>query len=331
MEAPAVATLDIPTHKSRRRDESFGALVERLSRQSVAKHFDAYEDVPWDDPAHAIDQDDPRWERPETDPLGATRWYREQPAGVRARLGLHTACAHMKIGLEFESVLKRGLLEFATTLPDGAPEFRYVYHEVIEEAQHSLMFQEFVNRAGLPVSGLPQKLRAPARRVVALGRKFPELFFMFVLGGEEPIDHAQRRVLTERSDIHPLAKRIMQIHITEEARHLCFAREYLKQSVPRLGTLATWKLRTATPVILGEMAKLMMQPPREILARYGVPAEVIREAYVTNPAHRAAVVDSLTRIRKLCIELGVVERRSAALWRRYGIWPEGLQLGAAAG
>lgn len=327
----ASASVEIPSHKSRRGDESYGALLGRLSRQSVAKHFDAYADVPWDDPAYAIDPSDLRWERTDSDPLGATRWYRAQPPHVRSRIGLHTASAHMKIGLEFESVLKRGLLEFATTLPEGAPEFRYVYHEVIEEAQHSLMFQEFVNRAGLPVSGLPQKLRAPARRVVALGRTFPELFFLFVLGGEEPIDHAQRRVLTERPDIHPLAKRIMQIHVTEEARHLCFAREYLRQNVPRLGSLALWKLRVTTPVILGEMARLMMQPPREILARYGVPPEVVREAYVTNPAHRAAVIDSLGRVRRLCIELGVVERRSAALWRRYGIWPDGLELGASSG
>ena len=58
----------------------------------------------------------------------------------------------MKAGLQFESVLKRGLLEYAFRLPDGVPEFRYAYHEVIEEAQHSLMFQEFVNRAGLDVA-----------------------------------------------------------------------------------------------------------------------------------------------------------------------------------
>ena len=50
-------------------------------------------------------------------------------------------------------MLKRGLLEFASTLPNGAPEFRYAYHEIIEEAQHSLMFQEFVNRSGFDAAG----------------------------------------------------------------------------------------------------------------------------------------------------------------------------------
>jgi hypothetical protein len=70
----------------------------------------------------------------------------------------------MKIGYEFESVLKRGLLEYAAKLPSGSPEFRYVYHEVIEEAQHSLMFHEFVNRTGFDIKGLAWWQRIGARR-----------------------------------------------------------------------------------------------------------------------------------------------------------------------
>ena len=62
---------------------SYEKLIERLSRQSVAKHFDAYADVAWDDPEYRIDPDDPRWELGGDDPLGATAWYRAQPPGVR--------------------------------------------------------------------------------------------------------------------------------------------------------------------------------------------------------------------------------------------------------
>ena len=70
--------------------------------------------------------------------------------------------------------------------------------------------------------------------MVALGARFPELFFVFVLGGEDPIDHAQRLALAERDDLHPLVRRMSQIHITEEARHLCFARSFLREHVPEL-------------------------------------------------------------------------------------------------
>ena len=112
-------------------------------------------------------------------------------------------------------------------LPNGSPEYRYAYHELIEEGQHSLMFQEFVNRTGLETPGLPTPIRFAARFVAAQGRLFPPLFFVFVLGGEDPIDHVQRTTLRSGRELHPLLRRIMQIHVTEEARHICFARYYL--------------------------------------------------------------------------------------------------------
>ena len=65
---------------------------------------------------------------------------------------------------------------------------------MIEEAQHSLMFQEFVNRSGFDAQAWTAD-RIGARVIVSLGRRFPPLFFTFVLGGEDPIDHVQRREL----------------------------------------------------------------------------------------------------------------------------------------
>ncbi len=62
-----------PTVPALADDAAYRSLIERLSRQSVAKHYDAYADIPWDDPACAIDPADPRWELPASDPLGATR------------------------------------------------------------------------------------------------------------------------------------------------------------------------------------------------------------------------------------------------------------------
>src|SRR5262245_66217713 len=101
-----------------RQAETYEALVRRLSHQSVVKHFDAYADVPWDDPEYRIDPTDPRWEMPSDSGLGATAWYQSQPPEVRARIGLHGITANMKAGLQFESILKRGLLEYAFKVPD---------------------------------------------------------------------------------------------------------------------------------------------------------------------------------------------------------------------
>jgi para-aminobenzoate N-oxygenase AurF len=299
------------------RTESYPALLDRLSHQSVVKHFDAYADVPWESAEYRIDPEDPRWELGPDDALGATAWYRAQPPGVRARIGLHMFATFMKIGVQFEGVLKRGLLDFASRLPNRSREFRYVYHEVIEEAQHSLMFQEFVNRAGFDIPGLPPLIRLASRVVIRLAPGFPELFFVFVLGGEDPIDHVQRQALGSDQPMHPLLKRIMQIHVTEEARHLCFARHYLREHVGRLGPVRRRLLALGAPLILSVMAQLMMRPSRQIVRAYGIPDDVIAEAYTRNPRHQAETVEALRKVRELLAELDLA---APALWRRLGIW-----------
>jgi len=302
-----------------RRAETYPELVRRLSRQSVSKHFDAYADIDWDRDEFRIDPEDPRWELSPDEGLGSTAWYRGLPQPTRARIGLHMIATFMKIGVEFESVLKRGLLDFAVRLPNDSVEFRYVYHEVIEEAQHSLMFQEFVNRAGFDIPGLPPLMRFGTRQVIRFARTFPELFFVFVLGGEDPIDHVQREMLRSERPIHPLLRRIMQIHVTEEARHLCFARHYLKNRVPSLGLVRRALLALRAPMILAVMAQLMMRPSGQIVRQYRIPREVITEAYTRNPRHRAETVEALRKVRDLFVDLGIAWPR---LWSLLGIWAE---------
>jgi hypothetical protein len=221
-------------------------------------------------------------------------------------------------------VLKRGLLEHATTLPAGSPELRYVYHEVIEEAQHSLMFQEFAGRAGHGgVPQLPWQARVGSRQVVRLARSFPALFFIFVLGGEDPIDHMQREVLRdEEADLHPLLERIMRIHVTEEARHLSFARHWLKRHVPELDPVRRMILSIGAPMILGEMGGLMLKPSTDMARRYAIPGEVLREAYDDNPEFQAGAATSMRKVRMLCRELGLVNPVSERLWKAKRIWAD---------
>ncbi len=300
-------------------DTGWRSLLERLNRLSLTKHFQAYVDVDWEDPALHLDPEDSRWELSGDDPLGATAWYRSLPQHRRARLGCETVASKMKIGLVFENVLKRGLLEFAMTLPNGAPEFRYLYHEMIEEAEHSLMFQEFVNRSGFDAAGLGFLDRLATRRIVRLGRRFPQLFFLFVLGGEDPIDYVQRRELRRGGEIHPLLERIMRIHVTEEARHLSFARSFLKRTVPTLGPVRRVRLAVGAPVILGTMAQLMLKPSPQLVRRYDIPRSVIAEAYTRNPRHRAETAASLGKVRRLCDELGITGAPFRWLWAGFGL------------
>jgi P-aminobenzoate N-oxygenase AurF len=314
--AASAAAAALPDEEHVTRKESFAALVERLSRQSVAKHYDAFADIDWDAPDMRLDATDPRFVLADEHALGRTAWYRAQPAATRAHIGLYVVCNMMEVGVQFENVLARGLLSFALTLPAAAPEFRYAYHEVIEESQHSLMFREFVRRARVDVPGMRGWRMAAGERIVKLGARFPELFFLFVLGGEDPIDHVQRTVLASGRDVHPLLERICRIHITEEARHLCFARQLLRERVGALSGPRRAALIAIAPVVLAIMARAMLDPPGELVARFGIPRDVVRAAWGASPEHRARIRDSLAKVRALCDELGLVY---APLWRRLGI------------
>jgi hypothetical protein len=298
-------------------DEAFANLIDRLNTQSLEKHHDAYLDVPWDDPAYSIDPTDPRFARVGEGLFGATPWWDGLDEATRSRIGLHLVAIRMRSGVVFENILSRGLLAYAARLDNGDPEFRYTYHEVIEESQHSLMFQEFVNRTGLDTGRLPLRMRLGSARVVKLATRFPELFFVFVLGGEDPIDHVQRRNLKE-GDNHPLLERIMRIHVTEEARHLSFARHHLKRSV---AALPRWKRRVlsyAAPLILAQMADQMMGVPSHMIDEYDIPDEAVA-AVRDDPRHRAEVRESLAKVVRLLDECGLRGPGPRRLWRRLGL------------
>jgi hypothetical protein len=297
------------------------ALLPRLNRQSVEKRSDAYLDIDWDAPELAIGPDDDRCGLFEFDPLAETEWYRNQAPEVQARIGLHRICSAFKVGMQFENLLQRGLLSYAFRLPNGAPEYRYLHHEIIEESQHSLMFQELVNRSGMPVKGMPLWLRTTATVMVPVfQRLLPEQFFVLVLGGEDPVDYLQRRQLREGTT-HPLIEQIMKIHITEEARHIAFARTYLKDLVPRLSRFRRTMLSIRTPIVLWIMAPLMVDPSFELHRAHGVPKDVLREAR-RSPAGRRLRKESVAKLRRLCRDLGLMTPVAKAVWRTCGLYEE---------
>jgi hypothetical protein len=132
----------------------------------------------------------------------------------------------------------------------------------------------------------------------------------------------QRTALRGGQPIHPLLRRIMQIHVTEEARHLCFARSYLRTEVPRLGAARRASLALQAPLVLGQMAQAMLRPSADVVRTHGIPGDVIAEAYTRNPRHRENTLAALAKLRDLCREIGIVTPWSVRLWRAAGIWTE---------
>src|SRR5438128_2451737 len=235
------------------------------------------------------------------------RQFRRPPAGPRLARSVNDGAD-----------TRGGLMEASITLRPG-----YVPPEEEQiAATYQNLLRRLSNRTGFDVPGLGFWDRLGSRRVVATARRFPALFFVFVLGGEDPIDHVQRTLLRSAQPIHPLLRRIMQIHVTEEARHLCFARSYLRTEVPRLGAARRASLALQTPLVLGQMAQAMLRPSADVVRTHGIPAGVIAEAYTRNPRHRENTLAALAKLRDLCRDVGIVTPWSVRLWRAAGIWAE---------
>lgn len=298
--------------------DAYGSTLGVLNRQSVQKQYDAYGDIEWDRPEHRIDPNDPVWELRPSELISTTDWYRALPEDKRRALGLGLVCNFMRVGEQFENTLVSGLLTFARNFPDEAPERRYAMHEAIEECQHIQMFREFLSRTGLDVPGLQPRLRTLGQTVIELARIQPALFFVFVMGGEDPIDYVQRQALRQERPLHPLLRRIMQVHITEEARHLCFARMFIGEQVKRWSPTQRRAFGLASAPILNLMCHLMLYPSETFIARHSIPRSVLKEAY-SGAAYREQKLGAVAKIRDHFRECGLLTRDVEFVWRRQGL------------
>lgn len=289
--------------------------LQTLSEGSVNQHFDAFADIAWDSPEYQIDPNDPRWILPEVDPLGRHPWYKALPREKQIQIGLWRQANVAKVGLQFENVLIRGLMEFAIGLPNNTPEYRYATHEATEETHHTQMFQEFVNRSGADVPGARKLFRAVAPFLPLAVKVVPEIFFVGVLAGEEPIDHIQKQMLRSVDDLHPLYERIMQIHVAEEARHISFAHEHLKQVVPHLNPVRKALLSVAFPVIMRALCDVILKPTPEFMKEFDIPDHVIKDLYWDSPESRAMLRDFFGDVRMLADDLGIMNPVSRPVWK----------------
>jgi len=294
---------------------SYDDTLHTLSEGSVRRSFDAFVDIAWDDPAYAIDNADPRWSLPAVDALGAHPWYQALPEERRIEIGLWRQANVAKVGLQFENILIRGIMQYVFSLPNGSPEFRYLTHEATEETHHTQMFQEFVNRSGADVPGMRLVIRAASPVIPWVASIFPEWFFTMVLAGEEPIDHIQKSILRSSDELHPLLERIMQIHVAEEARHISFAHEYLQQRVPALGPVRKALLSVLYPITMRVACDLIVVPGKELTTDLGVPRKVVKDAYWRSDDAQRMLRDFFGDVRALAEETGLMNPVSRRVWK----------------
>ncbi|MCM6773677.1 diiron oxygenase [Nocardia sp. CDC159] len=287
-----------------------------LSEGSVNKHFDPFEDIDWDNPDFAADAGEERWVLPASgDALGRHPWYQALPLDEKIAIGKYRQANVAKVGLQFESILISGMVVHNFGLPNGSPEFRCCSHEMIEEHNHTLMFQEMVNRIGEDVPGmgpLVSKFKYLGAPVAAL---FPNLFFMAVLAGEEPIDHIQKAILRSGEEVHPIMRGVMSIHVAEEARHISFAHEFLKNHVPQTNPANKFVLSIAMPIVMFILGRSIYTPPRSFWKKFDIPDYVRKELFYGTKEAKQEFSDFFGDVRTLAKEIGLMNPIAKGVWK----------------
>ncbi|MCG7582877.1 diiron oxygenase [Mycolicibacterium sp. OfavD-34-C] len=296
-------------------DTEYVDMLNTLSDGSVRRNFNPYTDIDWDSPEFAVIPNDERWILPATDPIGQHPWYQSQPVERQIEIGMWRQANVAKVGLHFESILIRGLMEYAFWVPNGSPEYRYCLHEAVEECNHTMMFQEMVNHIGADVPGMPRLLKWIQPAIPLVAGPLPIPFWFGILAGEEPIDHTQKNVLREGKSLHPIMERVMAIHVAEEARHISFAHEYLRKRVPDLPRRKRFWLSLYVPVVMRVLCSAIIVPPRAFWKEFDIPRSVRKEIFFKSPGSRKMLRDMFGDVRMLAQDTGLMNPLAKLMWR----------------
>ena len=117
------------------------------------------------------------------------------------------------------------------------PTARSTHYELTElgdETRHMVMFGKAIEHVGAkPVQ--PRWYQRIIINALPLGFK-GSVLWVAALIGEEIFDSLQRQMMDD-DELQPMVQRLMRIHVTEEARHIQFARDGLRKRTPNMGRL----------------------------------------------------------------------------------------------
>ncbi|MHB8680856.1 MAG: diiron oxygenase [Acidimicrobiales bacterium] len=228
-----------------------------------------------------------------------------------------------------EHLLNQGILAMLWRVDPYDPSYRYLLHEVAEECQHMAMFNHWV-RINSDIETVDAgemgwgKMIADFTEDLAL--RLPEAFWVNVLLFEFVGDDFNQAMRSDEEgrgsdgrSLHPILVGIGRAHTGEEARHIAYARQWLREGMPgldeeqvleiqRLAEFGTQQLidrQTFLPIrYTDQLAPFLTED--EFTAARGV-----------SPARRAM----LRQLRKLLEEfasLRIVSAEAMARWDEVG-------------
>ncbi|QIS19861.1 AurF N-oxygenase family protein [Nocardia terpenica] len=288
--------------------ESF---AQRLLTGSVKKSYDPVVDLDWDAPLDP----DKLFLPPEVISLYGTELWESLTPEQRREVSRQELANVLSIGIWFENLLNRLLLR---ELMNGDPttlHSHYTLTEMGDECRHMMMFGKLIDR----IEARPYWPKPPARLVISALQLFlrGSMTWVGALVGEEIFDALQRRFL-EDPQLQPLVSRAMRIHVTEEARHIGFARDALARRVPTMSRLELQYTRLCVAVAAPLFVYLMTN--RHMYDRAGLDGRAARRIAVHNPAAKRALGTGAANLGAFLDKQGLIGPIGKWIWQRRGLW-----------
>jgi P-aminobenzoate N-oxygenase AurF len=283
--------------------------AERLLKGSVKKSYAPVVDIDWDAP---LDPD--RFYLPPkvVTLYGTPEWdalTREQQIELSRQELINVLSA----GIWFENILNQALLRDLMHKNPTASSTHYALTELGDETRHMVMFGKTIAHIG----GIPVRPRRFQRIIInALPFVFRgSILWTAALVGEEIFDALQRQIM-EDPDLQPIVQRLMRIHVTEEARHIQFARDGLRKHVPTM----PWYRKVLLANLHGAggpFYRMLFTIPVQY-SRAGLDGAEMRRVARANPHFHQMRVMSFASLSAFLIEVGLMGRLGRRMWRRAG-------------
>jgi hypothetical protein len=301
----------LPAHPSqkasRARVTDREAVAQRLLRSSVEHSYEPELDIDWEAPlvpgaygmpAHRVS-------------IYGTELWDQLSEEQKVTLSIHEVCSTARVGLWFEIILMQMLLRYAYDRDPRSRHVQYALTEIADECRHSIMFARMTERYGVP-GYAPRWLTQQAGRFFKAVASGPAVFAA-TLVAEEITDQLQREGMKDEQ-VQPLTRMVSKIHVTEEARHVRYAREELARLSPRLNWLQRAVGRWLTAVAAHRIATNLIHP--DVYRSVGLDPKEATKVARLNPHHRDTMRWTARKVVPFLREQGMLGGLSELLWRK---------------
>jgi P-aminobenzoate N-oxygenase AurF len=285
---------------------------ERLLKGSVKKSYLPVVDIDWEAPVDP----DKFYLPPKTVSLYGTAMWDAMTREQRIELSRQEFVNTLSAGIWFENILNQALLRKMMHQDPTARATHYQLTELGDETRHMIMFGRAIEHVGAK----PVRPRLYHRMIINSLPLFfrGSLLWVAALVGEEIFDSLQRQMMDD-PELQPMVQRLMRIHVTEEARHIQFARDGLRKRAPNLRRLN--RLWVANLNGVGGLFFRYLFTNKVPYYRVGLDAREARRVARNSPHRREIQIAGFAPLAAFLDEVGLMGRISRRMWRRTGFLP----------